>query len=91
MGHGYQKFHIIACEETKLQADKTIKYLFFDKKNPANKSAFGPMQRPERRGTGVAFLVKESWRKAHHKKNKHKQMTGYFFRFWILWHSDQIK
>ena len=56
-------FDIIACQETKLQADKTTKYLLFDKNEPSEYVGFWANATTREMGAGVAFLVKEAWQK----------------------------
>src|SRR5690349_20117369 len=64
-------FDIIACQETKLQADKTTKYLLFDKNERSQYTGFWANAKTREMGAGVAFLVKESWQKHIIRRNTH--------------------
>ncbi|OAQ35918.1 hypothetical protein K457DRAFT_1346351 [Linnemannia elongata AG-77] len=65
-------FDIIACQETKLQADKTTKYLLFDKNEPSQYIGFWANATTREMGAGVASLVTELWQKHIIKRNTHK-------------------
>jgi len=64
-------YDIIACQETKLHADKNTKYLLFDRDEPSAYQGHWASASTGALGSGVALLVNETWNRHIIRKKTH--------------------